>query len=170
MSELSKLLQSKSTAANPANPANKQPEISKISNFSKQGYPKEAFGSRDKLRVPAGPDWSESPLVKSVDMRSKELRVNRDALHREAGDDWEEVSNDPAKLIAFADLLATSRIRESGGIPDTYTAITECKHCGTVPIWEGCPPKVNGCPWCLNRIKGLPMPSNEDIHSEGCTR
>ncbi len=145
MSELSKLLQTQSVAANPANPANPQEEISKISNFSKRGYPKVAFGSRE--------------CVQSVDKRSKELRESPDQLQREAGDDWAEVSGDPAKLIAFADLLATSRIRESGGIPDTYTAITECEHCGTVPIWEGCLPQVDGCPWCLNRHMGLPMPN-----------
>ena len=150
MSELSKLLQSQPVAANPAIPANPQGEISKISNFSRRGNPKTA-----------------SRLVQSVDQRSKELRESSGgALRQAAEDDWEEVSNDPAKLIAFADLLAITQIRESGGIPDSYTAITTCQNCGEVPIWPGCPPMVKECPWCLNRIKGLPVPNHEDYFTE----
>jgi len=49
-------------------------------------------------------------------------------------------------------------IRLEGQIPDSYTSTTECKGCGTVPIWEGCPPEVDGCPWCFNRHAGLPIP------------
>jgi len=156
MSELSKLLQSTSVAANPANPAKPLAEISKISNFSKWGDPKVVFGSRDKLRVLAGPDWSASPLVQSVDKRSKELQESPDELQRAAEDDWDEISNDPAQLVAFADSLAIVQIRESGGIPDTYTSETECKNCGPVPIWQGCPPRVKACPWCMN---GLTAPA-----------
>ena len=160
MSELSKLLQSTSVAANPANPAKPLAEISKISNFSKRGDPNVVFGSRNKLRVLAGPDWGKSPLVRSVDQVSKELRESPNVLREAAQDDWDEVSNDPAQLVAFADSLAIVQIRESGGIPDSYTSTTECKHCGPVPIWEGCPPQVNGCPWCLNRLAGLSMPNS----------
>ena len=160
MSELSKLLQSTSVAANPANSANQQSEISKISNFSKRGYPKAVFASRDKLRVLAGPDWRASPFVQSVDKRSKKLRESLDELREAAADDWPEVSNDPAQLVAFADSLAIVQIRESGRVPDTYVSVTTCRNCGEVPIWLGCPPQVNGCPWCHNRHKGLPMPNN----------
>ncbi len=96
--------------------------------------------------------------VVSVDQWSKRLRDTPDELRREAGDDWDDVSNNPAQLVAFADSLAIVQIRESGGVPDSYTSTTECKHCGTVPIWPDCPPQVNGCPWCFNRLQGLPMP------------
>ncbi len=105
-------------------------------------------------------EWSESLLVQSVDKRSKELRESPDELRREADDDWDEVSNDPAQLVAFADSLAIVQIRESGRVPDTYVSLTTCQNCGEVPIWPGCPPQVNGCPWCLNRLDGLPMPNS----------
>ncbi len=49
-------------------------------------------------------------------------------------------------------------IRLEGRIPDSYTSATDCKGCGTVPIWEGCPPNVDVCPWCFNRHAGLPIP------------
>ena len=91
-------------------------------------------------------------------LRTRLLRESRDELRRAAGDDWEEFSV-PAKIIGFADSLATEQIREAGSVPDHYTGITKCKRCGPVPIFPGCPPKVNGCPWCFNRIKGLQIPN-----------
>jgi len=57
------------------------------------------------------------------------------------------------------EMLRIQDIRSKGIAPDHYTATTTCKHCGPVPIWEGCPPEVLGCPWCLNRIDGSPMPN-----------
>ncbi len=129
-----------------------QCEISELSEIS----PEDDAGPA--LEPPPRIDWGESPLVHSVDKRSKELRESADELRWVAEDDWDEVSNDPAQLVAFADSLAIVQIRESGGIPDNYTSTTECKNCRTVPIWQGCPPQVDGCPWCFNRHKGLPMP------------
>jgi len=103
-------------------------------------------------------DWGESALVQSVDKRSKELRESSDELPREAEDDWDEVSNDPAQLIAFADSLAIVQIRESGGVPDTYMSVTTCQNCGPVPIWPGCPPRVKECPWCMNDLTAPAIP------------
>jgi len=77
----------------------------------------------------------EPSRVVSVDKRSKELLESPDELRTAAEGDWDEVSNDPAQLVAFADSLAIKQIRESGSIPDSYTSTTECKHCGSVPIW-----------------------------------
>ncbi len=61
------------------------------------------------------------------------------------------------------EMVAIVEMREKGVVPDHYTAKTECKHCGPVPIWSGCPPQVNGCPWCFNRHKGLSMPNTREI-------
>jgi len=103
-------------------------------------------------------DWGESPLVQSVDKRSKELRESSDELQQAAGDDWIEVSNDPAQLIAFADSLAIVQIREAGRVPDTYVNVTTCQNCGEVPIWQGCPPRVKACPWCMNGLTAPAIP------------
>ncbi len=152
MSELSKLLETRSPAANPANLANPTPEISRISNFSRRANANTHLAHDNNLQVLAGPS------VKSVDaLRRKLLRDRRGELRRAAGEDWDEFSV-PAKILGFADSLAIKRIREDSSVPDHFTAITECKQCGPVPIFRGCPPKIIGCPWCFNRLKGLPIP------------
>ena len=86
---------------------------------------KEPQPSRSKLQESVVIDWGKSPLVQSVDKRSKELRESPDELKSEAGFDWDEVSNDPAQLVAFADSLAIVQIRESGCVPDTYIDLHE---------------------------------------------
>ena len=67
--------------------------------------------------------------------------------------DWE-----PHELPAAIEVEEIRLARLSGAVPTCYTSSTTCSRCGPVPIWEGCPPDVLGCPWCFNRIKGLPMP------------
>ncbi len=103
-------------------------------------------------------DWGGSPLVQSVDERSKELRESRvDELQRVAEDDWAEVSNDPAQLVAFADSLAIVQIRESGRVPDHYNFVTNCQKCGDVPVYEGLPRAIEQCPWCMNGLTAPPI-------------
>ena len=81
--------------------------------------------------------------------------------------EWSELlENDNEELTAAElpvaiEMIEISKMRERGVIPDHYTAETECKHCGPVPIFAGCPPIIIGCPWCFNRIKGLPVPRRE---------
>ena len=99
-----------------------------------------------------------SNLVSRIKKEKPAVIKSLQEIKRKAGPDWDEIANDPAQLKTFAELLMIGEMRERGIIPDHYTATTECKRCGPVPIFEGCPPKINGCPWCFNRIKGLPMP------------
>ena len=81
-----------------------------------------------------------------------------------SGSEWSELLENKngelteAELPIAIEMVAITEMRERGIVPEHYTAETECKHCGPVPIFEGCPPNVNGCPWCFNRIKGLPIP------------
>ena len=119
---------------------------------------KEPRPTQPKLQEAVVIDWGKSPLVQSVDKRSKELQEVPDELREAAEDDWNEVSNDPAQLVAFADSLAIVQIRESGGVPDTYVGVTTCQNCGPVPIWEGCPPRVMACVWCMNGLTPPPTP------------
>ncbi len=97
-------------------------------------------------------------LVSRIKEEKAALLVSLEKIREKAGEDWEKIVNDPAQLKSFADLLAISEMRERGIVPDHYKAETECKHCGPVPIFEDMPGKVQGCPWCFNRIKGLPIP------------
>jgi len=86
-------------------------------------------------------------------------------LRAEAGDDWLEIIADKSQFEAFAQTLLVTRMRERGEVPSHYTAVTECRFCGIVPIFEGCPHKVGGCPWCFNRVSGRPMPLSVGIDS-----
>ena len=101
-------------------------------------------------------------LASRIKKEKPVLIQSLEEIKRKAGSDWDEIADDPAQLKAFAELLMIGEMRERGIVPDHYTSRTECKKCGTVPIWLGCPPQVNGCPWCFNRIKGLPMPNKHD--------
>ena len=125
--------------------------------FWDKGIKVRVEGSELALTAPKG---ALTPcLVSRVKNAKPALLVSLDKIREKAGDDWMEVSNDPAQLKAYADLVAITEMRERGIVPDHYTTTTECKHCGPVPIFEGLPNKVLGCPWCLNRPKGLPIPA-----------
>ena len=76
------------------------------------------------------------------------------------------------EVSVVMEMLSIQRLREQGIVPNHYSSVTECQHCGSVPIWEGCPAQVLGCPWCLNRVSGSPMPhldSREGHIGEGCS-
>ena len=60
------------------------------------------------------------------------------------------------EAIEYAERVAA--IREQGKVPGSYTAITHCRHCGTVPIFAGAPARVDSCPWCHNRTNRLWIP------------
>ncbi len=112
-----------------------------------------------------GPDLVLSPkkaltpnLASRIKKEKPVLIQSLEEIKRKAGSDWDEIADDPAQLKAFAELLMIGEMRERGIVPDHYTSTTTCNHCGPVPIWDGCPPEVLGCPWCFNRIKGLPIP------------
>ena len=60
------------------------------------------------------------------------------------------------RAIEYCERVAKDR--EAGRIPVSYTATTHCRSCGTVWIFQGAPARVDSCPWCSNRTKGLPIP------------
>lgn len=76
-----------------------------------------------------------------------------------AGDDWAEIEADPVQLAAFKASAEIAAQIQRGEVPAHYTATTVCTHCGPVPIFEGLPSKVKGCPWCLARVRGVNVPN-----------
>ena len=68
----------------------------------------------------------------------------------------EPTSAEEAAAIAYCERVAADR--EAGRTPPSYTATTHCRGCGLVPIFAGAPARVDACPWCFNRTKGLPIP------------
>lgn len=127
-----------------------------ISEMSDYGISVRIVGNGLALSAPKG---TLTPQLLSK-LRSKKPALLRSLqeMREKAGSDWEEISSDPAKLKAFTELVMILDMRQRGIVPDHYTSTTECNQCGHVPIFEGCPPLVHGCPWCFNRIKCLPIP------------
>ena len=120
-----------------------------------------------------GPDLVLSPkkaLTPSLASRIKKekpaLIQSLEEIKRKAGSDWDEIADDPEQLRAFAELLMIEDMRHRGIVPDHYTATTNCMHCGPVPIFEGNWPESDGCPWCFNRLQGLPMPNKHDLSTK----
>lgn len=91
--------------------------------------------------------------------------ISKADLRRIAGPDWDEIKGDPKSQECLSNLITIRLLRERGEIPAHYTSITECQHCGMVPIWEGVPAKVFSCVWCFNRVDGKPMPLLNDSRS-----
>jgi len=71
-------------------------------------------------------------------------------------DSREQLSRNTANSEACVREIAD--MRHLGIAPQHYTAVTHCRYCGSVPLWPGVSEKVQGCPWCFNRHKGLPIP------------
>ena len=114
---------------------------------------------------------SEMPegLTDKTDKRSKSPTGLTDKTDKRASvcsvSEWSELLEnkngelESGEMQVARDMVAIVEMRERGQIPDHYTGTTTCSRCGPVPIWEGCSPEVNGCPWCFNRIKGLSIPA-----------
>ena len=106
-----------------------------------------------------------TPAARMTDVLRHRVWVNKQPLmsalvrlQRLAGPDWPAFEAYPARLKAFAEMVMISEMREQGIVPDHYTSETECKHCGPVPIFPGCPPKIMACVWCINGLAAPPVP------------
>lgn len=73
-------------------------------------------------------------------------------------EEWHYLERHPDARAAYRSAYQTRREREAGTIPASYTAATNCRGCGPVAIWPGAPAHVQGCPWCMNRASGRPIP------------
>ncbi len=88
-----------------------------------------------------------------------ESEVSDQELREVLEDDLDKASNDPALLEAAMRWVTEAKQMERGVVPDAFTQTTDCKYCGPVYVPEGWPqPTTNNCPWCMNRLKGLPIP------------
>lgn len=65
--------------------------------------------------------------------------------------EWAELEADAALMAAARLAFEFAEQRRAGIAPAHYTAETTCARCGPVPIWQGAPARVLGCPWCSVR-------------------
>ncbi|EKE00838.1 MAG: hypothetical protein ACD_21C00266G0001 [uncultured bacterium] len=92
--------------------------------------------------------------------------ISTQELREFLGEDWSDYKDDSESLALWADLLFKNRLIEQGIAPDNFTAITWCNSCGYIYV----PPELTnggnvlGCPWCWNRVKGLPIPEPKPVN------
>lgn len=95
-----------------------------------------------------------------------EPREVRDALTPEDIEGWRCGDVCRESLAAFAASLDQRREMGEGIRPASYTEQATCAQCG--PIWLWTPGQVLGCPWCWNRIRGLPIPRPHPVLCVEC--
>ena len=81
----------------------------------------------------------------------------------EGDPDWEFIKEDHYMMQSIMDGLTKRFIREQGHVPFNFSALRACKSCGPVWLEPWTPLVVEGCPWCLNRAKGLPIPRPKTV-------
>lgn len=112
-----------------------------------------------EIVLSGGGKFVTAELIEQLRKNKADLMRSLIEIRTAAGGDWREISGDTERLRAFIDLLTITAMRERGQVPAHYTATTNCRRCGVVPIFPGLPAAVDGCPWCHNRLRGLPMPN-----------
>lgn len=63
------------------------------------------------------------------------------------------------EVLAYANALHARDARRAGHVPVEWARACRCEGCGPVWLWADAPLHVIACPWCWNRIAGLPVPS-----------
>ena len=95
-----------------------------------------------------------------------EYGLHMDDLRKQAGIKWSDIKNDPAALQTLAYSIHTQRMIDRGEVPSDYKYIALCRGCG--PVWLWYKGKLEGCPWCWNRLRGKTVPYPGDrFHSSG---
>ena len=83
------------------------------------------------------------------------LRLARDEM-----DTLEQ--DDDAVVLAYARALLSRADRQAGHVPRKWCEVRHCAGCGPVWLWPTAPAHVIACPWCWNRVEGLPVPCVAD--------
>lgn len=99
---------------------------------------------------------SEPTLAPTAQDPKAEGQAVLTQAERIASGEWPTLTE--AERQGFLGAVRARRMRERGETPPHYTATTVCDGCGQVPIFPGAGKQVKGCPWCFNRISGLPVP------------
>lgn len=86
----------------------------------------------------------------------KAYGLHFDDLKKAAGTEWPGIKSNPAALEDFAYAVHTKRLIDRGQVPPDYKYVAHCRGCG--PVWLWFKGKLEGCPWCGNRLQGKPVP------------
>ena len=119
-----------------------------------------------KIIALKGQQAPPTKLLDSVKKHTPEIMETLERLHgiplselrERAGEDWPDMEQNPELLEDFAHAVMCTAMRLEGRVPPNYTATTVCAKCGPVFTFPGSYENVLGCPWCFNRVRGLPIP------------
>lgn len=146
---ISKLNLSTANLANPANRLSENVEISKISRIS--NAPIENIEIEKMQRTTA-------EITIFLSHPSKDIEGLKSFLGKK---DWDEYKDSPEALKYWAEMMIANNLMQQGIAPEDFTATTWCDTCGNYVYAPSSLTKggrVLMCPWCWNRIKGLPIP------------
>ena len=93
------------------------------------------------------------------------LTESKSATTRIVPDEQQQLTDAERAALEYCEKVA--REREAGIRPASYTSTTTCRGCGLVYIFPGAPARVDCCPWCSNRGKGLPIPRPQEEKTDG---
>lgn len=103
----------------------------------------------------------ESPRLRLIRIAQADGLPVRDVL-RLARDELDTLAGCPdATVAAYARALLCTAALRTGKAPRTWDEVRHCAGCGPVWLWHGAPLNVKACPWCWNRLAGLPVPRAE---------
>lgn len=108
--------------------------------------------------------WDElSSVVADLPIPAPELRR---ALAEGDVTAWRQGAIDRRHLRIFAIRLCEQRDRQVGRVPERYDGVGRCRLCG--PVWLPDDGAVENCPWCANRVAGLPIPRPQLVNCATC--
>lgn len=110
----------------------------------------------------AGPAVMEAQRLRLIRLAQSERLPVREVL-RLAGRDLDTLAGcTDSECLAYARALLLRAERRAGRAPSGWTQSVRCEGCGPVWLWHGAPGAVIACPWCWNRVEGLPVPGPLD--------
>lgn len=123
-----------------------------------QGHPYTQNPHKTQNGSPAGDSaCSADSAHKGIADEAEELLAELGASPDECAA-WQRGAITIETLRAAAAARIARSQRELGEVPHGWTHRAECAGCGPVWLWPGAPAQVDGCPWCWNRARGLPVP------------
>ncbi|MCG7969992.1 MAG: hypothetical protein JBO36_04980 [Candidatus Thiodiazotropha taylori] len=112
----------------------------------------------------------DSYLLEKLAEACRDLKITpsevRKSLTPEDIENWRNGEFGDDTLVAIAQALVQRKEMNQGKRPAHYTKQATCQHCG--PIWLWFSGKVQGCPWCWNRVAERSIPRPCSVQCGNC--
>jgi len=122
-----------------------------------------SLGSPGSLKISSLLENAIFTAVGDLPITTDEIETVLDTDDIEAWNNGKTSTKSLVREAIFA--LAHSEI-DQGNIPEYFTKIGICGHCG--PVWLWFQGGVSGCPWCRNRAADKPIPRPHPMRCRDC--